>query len=103
MKDLDHILVPGCPLCDLYLISGSCSNTTIHYLESNTIDTSDFIIINCNNCGLPLVVPRDHTITISKDMWGRILYQCRKLFGENMRLRCKARNINDHWHAHVIR
>lgn len=100
--DLNHNLVRNCPLCEIFLDPGSNIKTELYHPEFHEVVFNDFIIIECNTCHIPMVVVRDHVTDISSELWGRILYRCRKMFGENMRLRTIQKKIHDHIHFHVI-
>jgi len=100
MKD-KPLLVAGCPLCDIFL--DKKVRTKLYWPNSeNDILDSEFIIIDCETCKIPMLVFKDHTPNISKETWGRILYRCRNVFGNNITLRTKARRIFDHFHCHII-
>ena len=95
-----RIHVEGCPLCSIF--ENLDIKTKLYYPRYSDINRlDDFVIVDCLSCGVPMVVVSDHTTTIGKEQWGRILYQARRLFGTGMRLRLKRRTIKDHWHAHV--
>lgn len=64
------------------------------------IDKS-FAIVDCFSCKTPMVVINEHITSLNKEMWGRILYRTRKMFGSGVVLRTKPRTIHDHWHAHI--
>ena len=100
--DINHILVNGCPLCELFLNNDNIT-THLHYPTKSTISSSDFIIITCKHEYIPHVIVRDHVETIPKELWGKILYICRNMFGNNIRIRIETRKIPDHWSAYVIK
>jgi len=102
MKQFDHILIRGCPLCDIFLEPEKHIHTKLYHPSKDQIPFNDFIIIDCETCKIPMVVVRDHVMEISNELWGRILYRCRKLFGNNIRLRTTQRKIHDHIHFHVM-
>ena len=100
--DLNHNLIVGCPLCEIFLDPENNIHTKLYHPRLEEVKYNDFIIIECESCKIPMVVVRDHVTDISTELWGRILYRCRKLFSENMRLRTTQRKIRDHVHYHVI-
>lgn len=94
------IHVKGCPLCSIF--EELNINTKLYYPKFSQVkELDDFVILECASCHTPMVVVTDHTTSIGKEQWGRILYQCRRLFGHGVRLRLRRRTITDHWHAHV--
>ena len=98
--DLNHNLVIGCPLCEIYLSKNIY--TKLHYPILEKVDEVDFVILDCATCKVPMVVIRDHVSEVSKELWGRILYQSKRMFG-NVQLRCESRLIKDHYHCHLVR
>jgi len=102
--DINHNLVKGCPLCDIFLHPDTSIITKLHYPESiDLISSSDFVVVDCKTCRIPMVVVRDHVTQVSKEIWGKMLYRCKLLFGRNARLRCKPRKIFDHHHCHIVK
>lgn len=94
MKDITFN-VSDCPLCRIF--TNKELLTKVYYLDSK----GDFIILDCLSCKIPMVVIREHLTSVDKELWGRILYASRKLFGSSIILRLKTRTIHDHWHAHI--
>lgn len=102
--DINHNLIYGCPLCDIFIDPEEHIKTKVYYIDGETIETSDFIILDCITCKSPMVVVRDHTEAIAKELWGRILYTSRKTFNNSdIKLRCVPNTIKDHYHCHVLR
>ena len=101
--DINHNLIIGCPLCNIFLDPEKNIHTKLYHPNIESVIYNDFIILDCDSCKIPMVVVRDHVTDISSDLWGRILYRCRKLFGENVRLRTTPRTITDHVHYHVLK
>jgi len=100
MKGCKSVQVPGCPLCDMFIKLNI--KTKLYYPEKDKIqDQDDFVIVECQTCHVPMVVVSDHTTEIGREQWGRILYRCRELFGNGIKLRTHRRYIKDHWHAHI--
>ena len=78
--------------------------TKLYWPESiDEIPNAEFVVVDCLSCNTPMVVYTEHTMSVSKESWGRILYRCRKLFGNGMELKIKTRTIRDHWHAHITK
>ena len=100
--NFNNILIPGCPLCDIFLNPKENIKTKLHYQDNSKISESDFVILDCRSCKIPMVVVRDHVEEIQKELWGRILRECRYQFGYSSRLRCAPRTIKDHYHCHLI-
>ena len=101
--DLNHNMIIGCPLCEIFLQSPDELIKKLYY-PSNIEDIGkvDFIIIGHRDYKTPLVIIRDHVTDISKEIWGRMLYKVRGLFG-NVRLRYKLDSIGDHYHCCIIK
>jgi len=100
--DINHNLVNGCPLCEIFINPEKYIKTKVYYPEIDKINTSEFVILDCKTCKVPMAVVRDHTTNVSKELWGKVLYECKNQFGYNIQLRCKPRKIFDHFHCHVI-
>lgn len=100
--DLNHILIPNCPLCELFLNPEKNINTHLYHPEMENVIYNDFAILDCEPQEIPFVTIRDHVEEISSELWGRILFRCNKIFGSNMRLKIDNNNIEDHWSAYVI-
>jgi hypothetical protein len=101
--DLDHNLVMGCPLCEIFLDNKNLKTQLYYPHDVCDLNSSDFIIIDCLTCKTPMVIVRDHVSMISSEMWGKILYKCRLMFGQTTRLRTQQRSIKDHVHYHIIK
>jgi len=96
----DTFLVDGCPLCEIF--SKGRIITKLYWPEDpRDIPTSEFVIVDCSNCKIPMVVYNEHVTSISRESWGRILYRSKMIFGRGITLRLKRRTIRDHWHAHI--
>jgi len=92
--------VDNCPLCMIF--TKMDIKTRLYYPDKDKIqEEDDFVIVECLSCKEPMVVVSDHTTEIGREQWGRILYRCKQIFGDGIRLRTKRRTIRDHWHAHV--
>jgi len=100
--DIEHNLIKGCPLCDIFLEPKKNIITKLYYPSFDEIKSSEFVIVDCKTCKIPMVVIRDHVTDLSRSLWGRILYTSKKEFGYNMKLRYRPRTVKDHWHAHII-
>ena len=100
--EFDNILLPSCPLCQIFLNPKDNIYTKLHYPEFDKVRESDFVILDCESCKTPLIVPRDHVTSINKELWGKILYQARRIFGKDIQLRTKPKKILDHHHLHLV-
>ena len=102
LSDINHNLVSGCPLCDIFLNPYKYIKTKLYYPDDiSKVSSSDFIIIDCKTCKIPMIVIRDHVDSVSKNLWNKILYVTKKQFGYSTHLRCKPRQIKDHFHCHI--
>jgi len=99
--DLNHNLIVDCPLCELFLNPEKNINTKLYYPDLDKINEVDFIILHSSIYKTPVVIVRDHTTEISSEVWGRILYQVRKMFG-NVQLRSESSKIKDHFHCVIV-
>ena len=98
----EPIRVVSCPLCRIF--SHKEVITKLYWPESiEDIPKSEFVIVDCKSCKVPMVVLGEHITTINRETWGRILYRTKKIFGSRVTLRTKTRTIRDHWHAHVYK
>lgn len=97
---MERYLVDNCPLCEIFTKKNI--KTKIYWpLDIEDVPKSEFVILECTNCKVPMVVLGEHVTSVSKECWGRILYRCRKLFGGGISLRTYQRTIKDHIHYHV--
>ena len=99
--DLDHNLVKGCSLCEIFLNPEKNIKTKLYYPEVDNISTSEFVIVDCLSCNSQCVYIRDHVSDISNELWGKVLYKCRMIFGNNIRLQKETKIVLDHWSAHI--
>jgi len=103
MKD-ERLLVTHCPLCEIFLNPKENIKPKLYWPETiEEIPNSEFVIVECTTCKVPMVVYGDHVMDITREAWGRILYRCRILFSSTMRLRTKQQRIRDHLHFHVMK
>ena len=100
--DINHILINGCPHCDMFLNPDKNITTHLYHPDIDNVKYNDFAIFDCEPQEIPLVVVRDHVEEISSELWGRILFRCKKIFGNDMRLKIDNTNVLDHWSAYVI-
>ena len=91
--------VSGCPYCEIW--TKHKLNTKLYYPTISKLESSDFVIVDCEYSNKPVVISSEHVTSIGKEQWGRILYVCRKMFGYGMRLQISTRYIKDHWHAYI--
>ena len=100
MRGVDTLHVDSCPLCEIF--TKNKITTKLYYPEQDKInETDDFVIIGCKYCKTPIVVVTDHITDIGKEQWGRILYRCKKIFGNGIRLQTRRKIIRDHYHCHI--
>jgi len=103
MKD-KPLLVKGCPLCEIFLNPEKNVYTKLYYPEKiEDIKTSEFVIVDCKTCKIPMIVFKDHVTSIQRESWGRLLYICKKYFGNSIKIKNKPRTIKDHFHCHIIK
>ena len=92
--------VISCPLCRIF--SHDEVVTKLYYPEKKEeIKNSDFVIVDCKTCKVPMVIFKNHVTAIDKVSWGKLLYLCRNLFGKGTRLKNRPRTIKDHFHCHI--
>jgi len=97
---MDMIRVDGCPLCDIF--NNKELKSKLYYPESKDgIESSEFVVVDCVSCNIPMVVYGEHLTSVTSEAWGRILYQCRKIFGNTITLKPQQRTIRDHIHWHI--
>ena len=101
--DFNHNLVKGCSLCDIFLEPEKNIHTKLYYPTLEEINKVDFIILDCHTCNIPMIVLRDHVSHVSREIWGKMLYQCKQIISGNIQLRCKPRLILDHYHCHIVK
>jgi hypothetical protein len=95
--DIYHNLIDGCRLCKVFLdYDNSISNKLIYPENKDDINNKDFIIIKCNNNNLLIV--RDHISSISKELWGKILFNCKNIYGKDTKLSI-IKSKYEHWYA----
>jgi len=96
MKSL-HVL--GCKFCDIF--ESLKIPYELYYPDYDSIQQlDDFVIVNDGK--KHIVIVTDHVTSISKEQWGRILYTCKDIYGQNTKLKIKMYPVQDHWHAEVI-
>lgn len=100
MSTEEALLISGCPLCDIYLTKKII--TKLYWPDrADQIPNSEFIIVECKTCKVPMIIYRDHVTTITREAWGRMLFRCKKIFGSGITLRSRPRKIFDHFHCHI--
>jgi len=96
----NKLRVISCPLCLIF--EKHQVKTKLHYPDKpEDIPKCDFVIVDCLSCRTPMVVWGEHVTSISKDQWGRLLYVCRKKFGNGIVLKQHNRVVKDHLHYHI--
>lgn len=97
---MNYIRVENCPLCDI--LTKQEIHTKLYYPENlSDIPNSEFVVLQCPTNDLPMVVYGEHLTSVTSEAWGRILYQCRKLFGNNITLKAHQKTIRDHIHWYI--
>jgi len=93
---MKYIRVKDCPLCEIF--TNKHIITKLYWPENiEDIPRSEFVIVDCKTCKIPMVVYGEHVTSITKEAWGRILYVCkRKLFGGGITLRRNKIDCIDH-------
>lgn len=100
MRD-EPLRVSSCELCRIF--TNKEIPTKLYWPENiEDLKESEFAIVECKTCNIPMVVYGEHVETITREAWGRILYRSKKIFGGNITLRTKPRRIFDHFHCHII-
>ena len=95
----DLVRVKGCPLCEIFLNPKENIKTKLYYPDSiDDVPTSEFVIIDCNPSGGQIVIYGEHVMDITNEAWGRILYQFKRVFSKNERLKTKMLTCRDHAH-----
>ena len=98
---MDKLRVIDCHLCSLF--KELPEDTKLYYpKDRKDISNSEFIIINCKECKSPVVIYGEHVTEITKEAYGRILYKCRMLFGNDVVIKCGHHIIEDHWSHHKV-
>lgn len=99
MIDINHNMVKGCELCDVF---SSIDNYELIYPTSKAeVNSGDYIIIQCTECDNYILILRDHTEIITSEMFGKILFSVRKLFPKSIKLDTSVRHCGDHFHCHI--
>jgi ribosomal protein S27E len=97
----EPLRVISCELCRIF--TNKEVKTKLYWPENiDDLPKSEFAIVDCTTCHIPMVVYGDHVDTVSREAWGRILYRSKKIFGGGITLRTKPRRIFDHFHAHIV-
>ena len=96
----EPLWVDTCPLCEMF----TKRLTTKLYWPSNPEDVikSEFIIVECPDKHIPMIVYRDHVFSVLSESWGKMLYQSKKIFGNHIRVNIKMNRVKDHWHATIL-
>ena len=97
----DKLRVVDCPLCGYF--KNLPEEVKLYYpSKREEISTSEFIIIECQECHKPMVVYGEHIATLTREAHGRILYRCKLLFGNTIKIGNKHKVISDHWCLHRL-
>jgi len=90
-----------CPLCELF--NKLPEDIKLYYPQNkDDVPNSEFIIIDCKDCNLPVVIYGEHVAELTKEAYGRILYKCRMLFGNDVVIKNGHSLVNDHISLHKI-
>ena len=92
--DLNHNIILGCPVCQPFIDTSLIEN--LYFPDSmEDINKFDFIICDVKGYDTPLILIRDHTTIIRKDIWYKIKLTTRNIFNYKVSIR-KLNIINDH-------
>jgi len=79
----------GCELCTL-------EKRTRWFYED-----SEFIILECDTCHIPMIVWKYHGMNLTERKITYIKKLSEDLFGSQITFREEQRKIKDHWHIHI--
>ena len=97
----DKLRVCDCWLCNLF--KNLPVDVKLYYpLKREDVPNSEFIIIDCKECNKPMVVYGEHITELTREAYGRILYRCKSLFGNTIKIGNKHRDVEDHWKLHIL-
>jgi len=97
---IDKIQVISCPLCRIF--THREVKTKLYWPKSiDEVPNAEFVVVLCKECKTPMVVVSEHLTDIHKELKGRILYQCRKMFGNSIILKKHNGQVKDHLHYHI--
>jgi len=65
-------------------------------------DGRDMKILECKTCGVPMGVIREHKAKVSSGMKAKYRNGCKRIFGDDIKIRWKMSKIKDHFHFHII-
>jgi hypothetical protein len=94
--------IDGCKLCDLFK-DHKLITKLLYPTNLEDIDKSMFIIVHTKYFKYPTVVYRDHIDSVLRNDWGKMLYTCKKLFGDRVNLKCNPSKLKEHFHCQIIR
>jgi hypothetical protein len=96
----EPLWVLSCPLCEIF--RDRKITTKLYWPETiEEIPQAEFIIIDSPVDKCPIIIFRDHTDTILSENWGNMLYRCRKLFGDSVRLKWTTKIAKDHFYCDI--
>ena len=101
--DENHLLIQGCPLCALFLNPEENIKSKLYYPTLDEVTKIDFIVLECSKCGTPMIVLRDHVTYTTNAIWGKISLECKKIFNNPLRIKYYPCQVEDHWHAHILK
>jgi hypothetical protein len=96
----EPLWVISCSFCEIF--KNNKITTKLYWPENiNLVSKSEFIIIDSPIENHPVIIFRDHVDTIMSETWGNMLYRCRKLFGESVRLNLNTKLCKDHFYCDI--
>jgi len=97
--DIYHNLIEGCKICDLFLNHDKILEKNLIYPETKEqLKSVDFMVVKYN--GDDLFIVRDHVPSISKELWGKIFFNCKQMYGYKSKL-VIINSKHNHWYAKV--
>jgi hypothetical protein len=96
----EPLWVISCPLCEIF--KNKNITTKLYWPESiDLIQKSAFIIIDSPLGKNPIIILNDHIGEVLGETWGMMLYRCRKIFGESVRLNWNNKICKDHFYCDI--
>lgn len=78
-----------------------CDLCKLEHKTSWYYEDSDFVILECDTCHVPMVVYKKHIIKMPERKIIYIKKLSYQIFGEQITFREEQRKIKDHWHIHI--
>ena len=92
-----------CPLCEV--AQGKNITTDVHYPLLHEAGETDWIVLDCKTCGVPIAVFHKHTTTLTIRELGRFKSIIEVLWPRDKwdyEIRFHARTVMDHIHFHIL-